>query len=130
MSLFMTSEVLVLIRIKMKDHDGNEHVRELGINADQTFDDIFLAAHQNPDGKWPTLAQCGGDSSLWSSAVRLLELEHELRPLCDPDFKDRDSDPGFIPWPSDQPPRFNACTDPCDMWTGPCACGAWHKDGR
>jgi hypothetical protein len=18
----------------------------------------------------------------------------------------------------------------CDMWTGPCACGAWHKDGK
>ena len=25
--------------------------------------------------------------------------------------------------------QFNACTDPCDMWDGPCACGAWHKDG-
>src|SRR3972149_1206950 len=21
---------------------------------------------------------------------------------------------------------FNACTDPCDMYIGPCACGAWH----
>lgn len=21
---------------------------------------------------------------------------------------------------------FNACTDPCDMLAGPCACGAWH----
>lgn len=20
----------------------------------------------------------------------------------------------------------NACTDPCDMLQGPCACGAWH----
>jgi hypothetical protein len=36
----------------------------------------------------------------------------------------------MVPWPSDQPERYNACTDPCDMWTGPCACGAWHKDGR
>lgn len=36
----------------------------------------------------------------------------------------------FVAWPADQPERFNACTDPCDMWTGPCACGAWHKEGR
>jgi hypothetical protein len=21
---------------------------------------------------------------------------------------------------------YNACTDPCDMLQGPCACGAWH----
>ena len=26
--------------------------------------------------------------------------------------------------------QSNACNDPCDMWDGPCACGAWHKDGR
>lgn len=36
----------------------------------------------------------------------------------------------FIPWPDDKPTRYNACTDPCDMWTGPCACGAFHKDGQ
>lgn len=23
--------------------------------------------------------------------------------------------------------RFNACTDECDTFNGPCACGAWHK---
>jgi len=22
---------------------------------------------------------------------------------------------------------WNACTDPCDMLSGPCACGAWHQ---
>jgi len=22
--------------------------------------------------------------------------------------------------------RYNACTDPCDMYNGPRACGAWH----
>lgn len=21
---------------------------------------------------------------------------------------------------------YNACTEPCDMYEGPCACGAWH----
>jgi hypothetical protein len=35
----------------------------------------------------------------------------------------------FVPWPKDMPPRYNACTDPCDMFTGPCACGAWHHNG-
>lgn len=33
-------------------------------------------------------------------------------------------------WPEWAPKRFNACTDPCDMFDGPCACGAWHKRGR
>ena len=28
------------------------------------------------------------------------------------------------------PERHNACTDPCDNPNGPCACGAWHKDGK
>lgn len=37
---------------------------------------------------------------------------------------------GFVPWPDFAPKQHNACTDPCDMWTGPCACGAWHRDGR
>lgn len=37
---------------------------------------------------------------------------------------------GFVAWPKDQPPRYNACTEPCDMWTGPCACGAWHTEGK
>jgi len=23
--------------------------------------------------------------------------------------------------------RYNGCTDPCDVYDGPCACGAWHK---
>lgn len=35
----------------------------------------------------------------------------------------------MVPWPAGFPLRYNACTDACDMWTGPCACGAWHKDG-
>lgn len=55
------------------------------------------------------------------------DLESLLKPRaalhCDPPV-------GFVPWPDDKPARYNACTDPCDMWDGPCACGAWHKDGR
>lgn len=33
-------------------------------------------------------------------------------------------------WPEGEPLRYNACTEPCDMWTGPCACGAFHRDGK
>lgn len=37
---------------------------------------------------------------------------------------------GMVPWPEWAPKQYNACTDPCDMWNGPCACGAWHKNGK
>lgn len=36
----------------------------------------------------------------------------------------------IVPWPDNAPYQFNACTDPCDAFCGPCCCGAWHKDGR
>lgn len=29
--------------------------------------------------------------------------------------------------PPHWPKRHNACTDPCDVISGPCACGAWHN---
>lgn len=35
----------------------------------------------------------------------------------------------FVAWPKDKPARYNGCNEPCDMWTGPCCCGATHKDG-
>ena len=28
--------------------------------------------------------------------------------------------------PDHWPPRWNVCSDPCDMIDGPCACGAGH----
>lgn len=35
---------------------------------------------------------------------------------------------GFgLGYPDHWPKRYNACTDPCDMLEGPCACGAWHR---
>lgn len=33
---------------------------------------------------------------------------------------------GLIPFPTTEPPHYNACNEPCDMLSGPCACGAWH----
>ncbi len=36
---------------------------------------------------------------------------------------------GLVAWPSDKSRRYNGSGEPCDMWTGPCCCGATHKDG-
>ena len=36
----------------------------------------------------------------------------------------------WVSWPPDQPQRFNGCNIPCDAWTGPCCCGAWHTEGK
>lgn len=33
----------------------------------------------------------------------------------------------FVGFPDDWPEYHNACSDPCDVLQGPCACGAWHK---
>ncbi len=39
-------------------------------------------------------------------------------------------EPGkYTPWPRHFEQR-NASVDPCDMWYGHCACGAFHKDGE
>lgn len=34
------------------------------------------------------------------------------------------------PWPKDVPPYFNTLAEPCDMWDGPCCCGALHQYGE
>lgn len=33
------------------------------------------------------------------------------------------------PWPVNQPRKYNGRSEPCDMWTGPCSCGATHVEG-
>ena len=33
-------------------------------------------------------------------------------------------------WPQHVFKQWNGCSEPCDMWTGPCACGAYHLEGR
>jgi hypothetical protein len=35
---------------------------------------------------------------------------------------------GYVLWPKEFP-VYNGCNEPCDMWTGPCVCGAFHRDG-
>jgi len=32
----------------------------------------------------------------------------------------------FKGFPDNLPRRYNACNEPCDMFVGPCICGAWH----
>ncbi len=36
---------------------------------------------------------------------------------------------GFEPWSELRSPRYNGSGEPCDMWTGPCCCGATHNQG-
>ncbi len=48
----------------------------------------------------------------------------------DETFGKKEEKPSFVPYPADRLPRYNtysACSAPCDMWIGPCCCGAWHK---
>jgi hypothetical protein len=44
----------------------------------------------------------------------------------DATFGKKEKPSSFAPYPADRPPRYNACNEPCDMWIGPCCCGAWH----
>lgn len=45
-------------------------------------------------------------------------------------YVSKDGKPAFVAWPRFAPKQYNGCTDPCDMWDGPCACGGWHRAGR
>jgi len=45
------------------------------------------------------------------------------------EFREKSKAAAFISWPAYVPARYNACTDPCDTWTGACACGATHENG-
>lgn len=33
----------------------------------------------------------------------------------------------YIPYPKNAPENFNGSATPCDVFDGPCSCGAWHK---
>lgn len=41
-------------------------------------------------------------------------------------MSDSKNQSGFVAWPISQPPRYNGSGEPCDMWIGPCLCGAMH----
>jgi hypothetical protein len=41
-------------------------------------------------------------------------------------MSDEKNPSGFVAWPDDHPPQYNGSGEPCDMWIGPCSCGATH----
>lgn len=41
-------------------------------------------------------------------------------------MRDDANSSGFVAWPREQPPQYNGCGEPCDMWIGPCLCGGTH----
>lgn len=40
-----------------------------------------------------------------------------------------DNSNNYAEWPKDIPAQYNGQSEPCDMWTGPCCCGATHRNG-
>ena len=43
------------------------------------------------------------------------------------ELKDQENKNNLMPMPVEWIGQYhNACTNPCDMLCGPCACGAWH----
>lgn len=53
----------------------------------------------------------------------------ELIRIDPPASRKLEPDSTLVPWPKTEPTRYLTNT-PCDMWTGPCACGATHTEGR
>ncbi len=41
-------------------------------------------------------------------------------------FEASSKEGGFVEWPAGQPLQYNGSGEPCDMWIGPCICGATH----
>jgi hypothetical protein len=41
-------------------------------------------------------------------------------------LREAQPDPNNVGFPPGHRRLYNACTEPCDMLVGPCACGAWH----
>ena len=75
MSRFHTNEVI--IRMTRERADGTVKTVELGINSDQTLDEIFEAAHRRTDGEMPRPCDFE-DKHLWQAAWRLRQAEDEL----------------------------------------------------
>lgn len=49
--------------------------------------------------------------------------------LADPEGQELDGERKVTGWPDDAHAMFNGSSEPCDMWSGPCSCGAWHREG-
>jgi len=53
----------------------------------------------------------------------------ELIRIDPPASRKLEPDCSMVEWPKHVPRRMNGGTV-CDMWTGPCACGATHHEGQ
>lgn len=85
-----------------------------------TLDCVMIAS----PGDWVIL---GVKGELYPCKPNVFEVTYEA---VDDSSSSKDASSGFQDWPENQPLQYNGSGTPCDMWTGPCACGAWHRDGR
>lgn len=102
----------------------------------------FVVAQKEEDGEWKLFGPWdyieGADNAIAVLTANPLYDQLEIaRVLTDEDKPDiaewLDADkhegtdkPLVIRYPDHWPKRYNACTDPCDIIDGPCACGTWH----
>jgi hypothetical protein len=86
-----------------------------------------------------TIFWCRGCGSLkgWHPRDQAIASKDEWQPpdgavpiWAAPRKSRREYAAAFVPWPADQPLKYNGIGEPCDMWTGPCCCGATHREGR
>ncbi len=71
------------------------------------------------DGEWSNVRDCGVEA-----LTNATDLQAENKELAE---QAKELEKKTEPLPeSMRGSFFNACTDPCDMLHGPCACGAWH----
>lgn len=60
------------------------------------------------------------DQAAWEKAKEIAESEIA-----------KDGRRDIVGWPEGAPQQCNGHLNVvCDMWSGPCACGAWHTEGR
>ncbi len=77
----------------------------------------------------PVCSTCGGSRRKYEKSERQMPFgiigTYVSCPYCQPKEPEPRNDILVMPrlWMGQV---YNACTDPCDMLQGPCACGAWH----
>lgn len=72
----------VIVRLRGTGHEGQEHVVELSIASNRTYEQIVRVAHSRKDGAVPELENACCDEELLDHARRLREAEARLAALC------------------------------------------------
>ena len=73
----------VVVRMHGRGYDGIDRVVEVGLSADDRYDELLEIAHRNADGSLPPPGKLG--AAKWSAARRVQLGEQELRRLCGKD---------------------------------------------